>query len=330
MKRIGGLFEQIADRKNMETAFWKAARGKRLRSAVRLFASELDDRLNELVDELQCGSFQFADYTEFQVRDTKSRLIHAPAFRDRVVHHAMINILGPVFELGATYHSYACRQNKGMHAALSQARQWTRQGLWFGKVDVTKFYDSIDQERMRTRLANRFQERAVLELFGKLLDSYAVLPGKGLPIGALTSQYLGNFYLDRYDAIMLESGLCKHFLRYMDDSFIWCSKEKMASIRDLARRTLAACGLEIKDGGQWNRCSLGVPFLGFVVYPDRIRLGKQGRQRLRRKYRNANRNFVNGFVCEQEFQSVCTSLFAHAAHADDIVWRRALLYSRRD
>lgn len=325
MKAVGNLFDRIADRSNLIMAVWAAAREKRDNNDVREFLANIEDHIHQIASSLINGRFEFQAYTAFSVQDTKTRLIQAPTFRDRVVHHAMINITGPIFERGALYHSYACRTGKGQHPALIQARAWTRRHLWYGKLDIRRYYDSVDHDLLRQRLERRFRERRLLNLFDRLLASWCCQPGKGLPIGALTSQYLANFYLDAFDTQMKASGLCPRYVRYMDDIVVWAEQSQFPMIRQLARQSAAALRLEIKHHGEWNQCQYGVPFLGFVIYPDRIRLGRQGRRRLRGKMRTLQRQFHEERISELEYQSRSTSLFAHAQTADDVNWRRTVL-----
>lgn len=323
MKAIGGLFEQITTYPNFLSAFRKAATGKRARTEVLAYGENLSASISNSINDIQKGEYRFSTYTSFSVRDTKSRLIHAPSFHDRVVHHAIINILGPVFEKGALYHSYACRSGKGHHQAIQQAKQWTRQGHWYGKMDVKKFYDSVDHRTLLSSLRRRFRERKLLGLFQSLLASYQTEPEKGLPIGALTSQYLGNFYLDQFDRKMKHTGLVPRYLRYMDDTVVW-SRERPTEIKSLAREYLRELGLTLKNDGEWNQCNHGLPFLGFVIYPNRIRLNRQGRKRLRRKYHEIERLHDN-FGSEKEVQERLTSLFAHACMGNDVKWRATLV-----
>lgn len=325
MRAVGNLFDRIADRSNLITAVWAAAREKRDNKDVREFLAKIEDHINQIASSLINGRFEFQASISFSVQDTKTRLIQAPTFRDRVVHHAIINITGPIFERGALHHSYACRTGKGQHAALIQARAWTRRHLWYGKMDIRRYYDSVDHDLLRQRLERRFRERRLLNLFDRLLGSWSLEGGKGLPIGALTSQYLANFYLDAFDANMKASGECSRYMRYMDDIVVWAESSEMPSIRRLARESAAAQYLEIKHDGEWNQCRYGVPFLGFVIYPDRMRLGRQGRRRLRGKMRTLQRQFREERISELEYQSRCTSLFAHAQTPDDVNWRRTVL-----
>jgi len=329
MKSVGGLFEAIAERGNLGRAVRAAARGKRGRPEVREFLDEAEPELAAMGRELRSGTYTFSGYRTFPVRDTKTREIHAPPFRDRVAHHAIIGVAGPVFERGALTHSYACRTGKGMHAALRQARTWTRRTDWYGKIDVEKFYDSVDHSVLRRLLARRFRERRLLDLFDALLASYETSPGKGLPIGALTSQYLGNFYLDEFDRWMKATGDVPRYVRYMDDVVMWGDRVTLDGLRRRAVDGLAELGLRMKHGGEWNACARGIPFLGFVVYPDRIRTGKQARQRLRRKLGTLERASLAGEIGEAELHDRGQSLFAHVLAADDVNWRRAVIACSR-
>ncbi len=325
MKRTGGLFEQIVDRRNLSWAANRAAQGKRERPEVRDFFANFGCHATEIIGGLQNGTFRFSPYRVFPIRDPKSRTIHAPTFRDRVVHHLIIAATGPVFERGAIQHSYACRAGYGQHAALTQAAQWTRNNEWYLKLDVSKYYDSIPHSLLRTQLARRFRERRVLWIFDRLLDSYSQLPGKGLPIGALTSQYLGNFYLDEFDRWVKQSKRVGRYLRYMDDMVLWGDYELLHVVKQEAPKVFGYLGLSIKRGGELNRCGQGVPFLGFVLYPNRTRLNRSGRRRLRRKWKDVERAFESGKIDDLELQSRTKSLFAHAEFGNDVGWRREVI-----
>ncbi len=320
MKAIGGLFDRITTYDNVASAAWRAAQGKRDRSAVRSFFSRFEENVNRLPRELASGDFRFDGYSAFPIRDPKTRLIHAPSFRDRVAHHALIAVLGPVFEKGAIHHSYACRSGKGQHAALAQVRQWVRRDDAFFKADVAKYYDSIPHALLCQALARRFRERRVLALLDRLLGSYSHHPGHGLPIGALTSQYLGNFYLEPVDHWVQEELGISRYTRYMDDMLLLAEPTRLRAARPALAARLAELGLTVKNGGVLNHAAQGIPRLGFTVYPDRLRLNAQGRRRLRRRFHQIERAGLG----ESELQARITALFAHAQVADDAAWRRVV------
>lgn len=325
MRRIGNLASDLATRDNVLLAVWKATRGRTRQPAVLRLLARLEPLVAELQHALATGHLALGPYAVFEVRDTKRRQIHAPGLRDRILHHALINVLGPVLELGAMPHSYACREGRGQHRALAQARTWTRRTDWYVKVDVQRYFDSIDQALLRDRLGGRFRERAILRLFDQVLDSYHVTPGRGLPIGALTSQYLANFYLDGVDAQLLATGLCSRFLRSMDDLVIWQAPRHVASVQHTLLEALAERHLQPRHGGEVNRCTQGVPLLGFVVYPDRVRLNRLGRRRFRRRYAALHRALARDRVTTPQFLASAESLVAHASIGDDASWLMSVL-----
>lgn len=325
MKRVGRLFDQIASARNLIFASWRASAGKRERASVRSFSSDLESECRQLSHDLRNGSFRFGKYTAFQIQDPKTRTTHAPPFRDRVIHHAILAVAGPVFERGSISHSFACRAGRGQHRALGMLAKWIQPHDWFFKADLRRFYDSIDHERLRILLDRRFRESRLLQLFDRLLESYAHTPGKGLPIGALTSQYLGNFYLDPVDHFAMESLKAARYMRYMDDMLFLDDPGRLKSHRESLAFLLEGLGLEIKNHGILNRCELGVPYLGFVIYPDRTRLNRPGRARLRRRMKSSEREYALGKIDEAELQAKGSALFAHAQYSDDVAWRRTIL-----
>lgn len=328
MKRIGGLFDRIHAAPALAAAAWRAAAGKRSRPEVRAFFADFEAHVAQLGAALRDGSHRFGPYTSFAIRDPKSRTIRAPSFGDRVVHHAMVAAVGPVLERGALPTSHACRVGKGQRAALGLARDRVRHAEAFLKLDVAKLYDSVDHDLLRTALRRRLREERLLALFDRLLASYEASPGKGLPIGALTSQYLGNFYLDGIDRWLAAQPEVMGYQRYMDDMLCFGRFDALRALRRRAIARIACEALRVKDGGVLNRCVLGVPWLGFTLYPDRVRLAAPGRQRLGRRLGALERAFDRGRIGEGELQARATALFAHAQHADDTGFRRALLARR--
>ena len=330
MRRIGNLFSNIFELKVLYRAFWLASRGSSSSKYWQEFGKDIDRNLLQIARQVRSGSYRFGPYEAFDVWDTKSRVIHAPPLRDRVLHHAIIHVTGNAFELSANTRSFACRKYKGVHRALSYAKLATREHAWYGKVDVEKYYDSIDHYLLMEMLRRRFQEKSLLDLFENLLNSYSQLPGKGVPIGALTSQYLGNFYLDPVDRAIDHARLIPMKMRYMDDMLFWGAKQEVLEAKDLVIEELNKIQLRAKHSGEWNQTRQGVPCLGFVIYPNRVRLNKQGRKRLRRRYHQATRQYRRGGIGESQYQAKLTSLFAHALHSNDITWRRNWLSWQRD
>jgi len=172
-------------------------------------------------------------------------------------------------------------------------------------------------------LRRRFRERRLISLFERLISSYETGAGIGLPMGALTSQLLGNFYLDPVDHLIVDRVRPFGYVRYLDDLFVWHhDRRALIEIRGRVAVFLGLLGLKIKNGGQVNRSAEGLPMLGFVVYPNRTRLDRDARVRLRRKCRALERAYR---IEARELQRRSEALFAWAGQADDAAWRRAWL-----
>lgn len=146
MRRVGGLFSIITRFKNLELAARKAAKGKRSRAEVGRFFLELERELFSIQDELVTGSYKPGSYRSIEIREPKPRLIFAAPFRDRVVHHALCNLIEPLFDSRFVFHSYACRKEKGTHRAFEQFRRWSQRYPYVLMGDVRRFFPSIDHE----------------------------------------------------------------------------------------------------------------------------------------------------------------------------------------
>lgn len=304
MKRAKGLYDQIWIYENLLSAFRKAAKGKQARPEVMAFRARLDDQLAQLARDLKNHDLDIGHYRFFKVWDPKPREICAASFPERVLHHAVMNLCEPVLESYAIYDSYACRKGKGNEKALERAQYFSNRFSWYLKLDVKKYFDSIDHAVMMDALKRRFKDRELLDLFEKIIDSYHKLPGKGLPIGNLISQHLANFYLGRFDHWVKEVLLTKGYVRYMDDMVFW-SKEK-SELNALGKRVEgfleAELSLTVKANRQLNRCRYGIPFLGYRVYPWGRRLSVAGLKRFKEKFRAYERRYIKG---EWSMEELC-------------------------
>lgn len=193
MKRAGFLTEQIADTDNLLLAFYKASTGKKMKAEVRRFSSNLSSEIGLLRQEILEGNVRVGDYSYFHIRDPKPRLICAAAFRERVLHHALMNICHPYFERQFIETTYATRPGKGIYQALERTRKAAKRYDFVAKFDFRKYFDSIDHGLLKRRLRRIFKDTRLLAIFDAVIGSYCREEGKGLPIGNLTSQYFANF-----------------------------------------------------------------------------------------------------------------------------------------
>lgn len=228
MKTEKGLHEKICTFDNADTSYHQAAKCKRYSEEVLAFSMSKEDELLRAVDELQTLNYNQGEYTVFKVWEPKERLIMALPFYDRVVQHMIINAIGPVFERGFYYHSYACREGKGMHAASNQLYGWMyelmdRDGLriYAFKGDISKYFASIPHDGLKDEIRRYIGDKNVLRLTDDIIDKNGILPdGVGIPVGNLTSQTFANVYGNRLDKFVKHTLHAPYYIRYMDDFVI--------------------------------------------------------------------------------------------------------------
>lgn len=311
MQRTGKLFERIIDRDNLRSACHKALLGKRSRADARSFTTYLERNLAEMAAQLESGEFPLGRFHQFVIHDPKERIITAPCFAERVLHHAIMNVCEPAFERSLIADTYACRVGRGRLAALDRAQQFASNFPFFLKLDIRKYFDSIPHEVLLARLQRLFKDPRVLTLFGRIIHAFRGNPGVGLPIGSLTSQHFANFYLGALDRFVKEQLRVRGYVRYMDDIALW--GESPAELRV----TLDACRdfltdelwLDLKPA-YWNRTEHGMDFLGCRVFQDRLTLNARSRRRFRRKLRALEAEFHAGQMDERELQQRVTAFVA--------------------
>jgi RNA-directed DNA polymerase len=288
MRRVGHLFERIADFHALREAARRAAAGRRHKPDVAAFLFDEERELLLLQRELRGRTYRPGRFATFVVRDPKRRTISAPPVRDRVVHHALCAAVEPVFERVAIHDSYACRRGKGAHAAVARAQGFARRHGWFLKMDVERFYDSVDHAVLRSRVRRLIKDPDVLWLLDTIIahGPPGAPDGKGLPIGNLTSQHLANLYLAGLDHFVEERLRVEAYVRYMDDLLLLGgSKEELwrwhAAVERFAAEQLR---LRLKARATvLAPVTEGIPFLGLRLWPAVRRLGPRRKRRIARR-----------------------------------------------
>lgn len=279
----------------------------------------LEENIGELAEQLRERAYVPGPYRFFTILDPKERLIAAAPFRDRVAQHALMNILDPLFERVQICHSYACRVAKGTQAAVLRAFRNTKGRRWFLKLDVRRYFDSIDHDVLKGMLARLIGDDAVLYALQAIIDSYRSAPDegrRGLPIGNLTSQYFANHYLAGLDHRVLEVLRIDRYLRYMDDMVLW-SDEKGAlrsAYEDCECYAAETLHLELKPP-ILNRVAAGVPFCGFLIKPRGIFLLEKTKARYRRKQSGLLAAFSQGRIDESAYAERSLASSSHLAVA---------------
>ncbi len=315
---------------NLARAFWRAAKGKRQRPDVVAFASKLDTELACLRGQILAAELPAGAMEVFEIRDPKPRTIHAPCFSQRVLHHALMGLLGPVIERCLVADTFACIVNRGTHAAVFRAREHAQHRAWFVKIDIASYFASIEHVRLLDDLRRRFKHPGVLRLCERILDQHHTSAGRGLPIGALTSQHFANLYLGPLDRFLLEHLRVGAMVRYMDDT-LWWGRER-AELRPQLDEVVAFLaetrGLTVKANWQINRSMHGIPFCGFRVYPYGLRLSQRRQRRYRRARRMWESAYRAGSIDARGLQRGYSSALAITAQADAELWRQRDLERR--
>lgn len=323
MKREGYLIEKIADPDNLRLAYWKARRGKENRPEVTAYRRRLDANLTRLRRELLAGDADVGHYTYFRIFDPKERTICAASFPERVLHHAVMNVCHDSFERFQIFDSYATRPGKGQYAALDRVRGYVSRYRWFCKLDVRKFFDSINHEMLYSRLERKFKDPSLLRVLRSIIDSYEVAPGHGLPIGNLTSQYFANFYLGYADHYIREKLRVPAYVRYMDDMLFW--HDDREAIKRIADRFVSFVETDLcltLKPACINTTDKGVPFLGYVLFPRGVRLNRNSKKRFKRKIKRYGMKLTTGEWSEKDYARHIEPLVAFTRYADALSLRR--------
>nr|VFK11014.1 MAG: Retron-type reverse transcriptase [Candidatus Kentron sp. LPFa]VFK30460.1 MAG: Retron-type reverse transcriptase [Candidatus Kentron sp. LPFa] len=345
MKRIGNLWERITAFDNLYLAWRKARSGKATRPTVTRFELDLERNLLDLQKALRTRTYQPGEYYLFEIYDRKPRVIAAAPFPDRVAHHALMNPIEPVLDRRFIHDCYACRTSKGVHAAVRRYQGWVRRYSYVLKVDVRRYFPSIDHDILKAKLRRRIKDRDVLWLFDTIIDSApntgspgVFFPGDdlvtlmerrcGLPIGNLTSQFLGNLYLDDLDHYLKEVCGVKAYLRYVDDLILLDDdKERLWEVKERIDDFLVKERLRLHpDKVLAQPTALGLDVLGYRVFPDRILLRRDNGYRYRRRLRTMRRDYQQGNITIKDIQASIAAWLGHARHANSLGLCRSVLY----
>jgi len=331
VKRIGYLSEELCSFQNLHKAFRRAFGASGRHQEACEFHFHLEKELLRLKEELEDNTYQPSPYRYFEISDPKKRTISVAPFRDRIVHHALVGILEPVFEKRFIYDSYATRKEKGTHKAIRRAQEFMKKNYFFLKTDVAKYFDSISHDILMELLRTKIKDENVLILAERIIrnsdTSREIQEGVGLPIGNLTSQFFANVYLDPQDHYMKDKLGVKYYIRYMDDMVMFSdSRNELKSLLKQMRFFLRdRLKLVLKERvTQINTRLHGLPFLGFRVFPNLLRIRQENFRRLKGRMRQREKEFENGLISEETFVMSVRSMFEHIGFADSLNLRRSL------
>ena len=317
MKTEKNLFEKICDYNNLKLAFYKASRRKQSSGSYLYFRRYSDTNLELIHKQLSNQTYTIGNYRQFTISDPKERLITAAAFEERIIHHAIINVLELIFEKQFIYHTYACRKGKGTHSAIKYAQKCCANSKYFLKLDVKKYFDNIDHTILKQKLCRIIADDRCLSLLFAIIESYSTSEGKGVPIGNLTSQYFANYYLSGLDHYVLEnlktkSGL-KYYMRYMDDMIIFADtievlRKVFDDVNDYVEKKL---NLMLKPP-IYGSIKNGLPFLGSLIHSDKIVLLREKQRLKKKKIKKIDYLVRTGRITQEKASERITAILATA------------------
>jgi len=331
-KTYKNLYPKIYDFRNLHAAYLKARRGKRYKDDVLSFSAHLEESLIQLQNELIWHTYQTGAYKSFCVYEPKKRLIMALPFRDRVAHHAICNIIEPIWEKRFISDSYACRVEKGTHAGvdrLTRSLRWCRRTwgrTYCFKADVLKYFASIDHNALKKLLRKRIACPDTLGLCDAIIDS--VGDDTGIPIGNLTSQLFANIYLHELDEFVKYTLRERFYVRYMDDFIVLSSdKNHLHAIRKKVEEFLwDKLRLRLNRKTQiFPVKSRGVDFLGYRTWPTHRLIRKSSIKRMKRKLKFINQDYRMGKISLKQIKTSIMSWVAHCKHADTYRLRQKIV-----
>lgn len=307
MKRHGDLWNRIIALDNLYDAYRAARKGKRWQSKVQRFEKNTIANLLQLQVDLDSGHFTTSKYRTKKVWEPKERDIFIlPFYPDRIVQHALLQILIPIWDPLFIEQSYACRPGYGMHAASRLTMRYVRRYRYFFKADVRKFYPSIDHGVLKLVLRKKIKCRKTLALLDNIIDSFP--GGKNTPIGNYTSQWFGNLYMNELDQWLRHSKKVRAYVRYNDDFVIfsddkaWLHKLKADTEQFLAER------LRLKYS-RWFVAPVtqGVDFVGYRHFRSHVLLRKSTATRVKRRVRSLPKRLDRGDITLDQFRSSIAS-----------------------
>jgi len=311
MKRRNFLFKRIVDYSNIRLAFLKTIKGNRSSLAAIDFCRNIDENLAMVRKKLCLLDCGWGNYRSFQITDPKPRIISTAPFVQRIMHHAIMNVLEPIFERPMVYHSYACRKGKGTHAAILYAFKQCKRTPCFLKLDIRKYFDSIDHNILKYQLQRLVKDTRVLYLLNEIIDSYGTEPGKGVPIGNLTSQFFANLYLAGLDHYILEQLKPSAYCRYMDDFVVWAPSmaELKAMLAQISLYVGSDLHLSLKQP-VFGKSIHGLPFLGFLIKEKGIYLLQKSKRRVTKRITEITASLYCCSISEEKAAERVRSAFA--------------------
>lgn len=344
MKSCNNLYNKIHSLDNLKLAFKKARKGKNQKSYVKEFEANLEDNLLQLKTELEALTYKPRPLKTFVIRDPKTRVISASHFRDRIVHHALCNIIEPIFEKIFIHDSYASRKNKGTHAALRRFDEFKRKVSSNGrlvknskdnnmiigyilKADIKHYFASVDHEILIRIIRRRIRDKKILWLIRKILKNHNFKDkNKGIIIGNLTSQLFANLYLNGLDYFAKQKLGAKYYIRYMDDFVLmYKSKETLFEWKEQISKFLKTIKLDLhQEKSKIFSLHKGTNFVGYRVFYHYKLLKKSNLKVIEKRIMKFRELYEKNEISYEKITQSLESWMAYAKYADTYKLRKKI------
>lgn len=329
----GELWGRIISWENLLQAHYAARKGKRYRPETLRFGRNLEENITNIHNHLVWKSWRPSPWRQFWVYEPKSRLIQAPPYADRIVHHALVDVVEPFFEKKMVYHSYACRRDKGTHQAAARVqhdlrvatRNWGR--AYVLQADISKYFPSINHDILIRVLARTIRDPDTLWLCDQIIR-HSGYDHRGIPVGALTSQLFANVYLDQLDHRVKDDWGIRFYTRYMDD-FVIVGRSKR-DLWDLLHRIEAYLTTDLHLTLNPKTCiypATGklVDFVGYRTCTTHVLPRKRNVKRARRLFRVLSKKYRAGEIDMGYIHPRVMSFLGYVKHCDASRTTRAVL-----
>ena len=307
MKRYGNLYSKIINIDNIKLAYIKARKGKRWQNTIKKFELNLEDNLKKIQEILTNKTYKTSEYIIKTIYEPKERLIYKLPFSpDRIVQHAIMNIIEPIWESFFISDSYACRKNKGIHSGSRKTMEFIRRNRYCLKCDISKFYPSINHDVLYKIICRKIKDKDVLLIFKNIIDSIG--EKTNVPIGNYTSQWMGNLYLNELDQRVKHTYKIKDYIRYCDD-FLLFSNDKIELkniLIDMEKYIFDELKLKLSKKDIFP-VSRGVDFLGYRHFKEYILLRKSTTKRVKKRLKRLPYLYKKGDITKEQYRSSLAS-----------------------
>jgi retron-type reverse transcriptase len=282
------LINLVVDDNNLRLAYKQARKNKRYKKDVLIFKERLEYNLQQIKKEILDKTYEIGEYRNFKIYIPKEREISALPFKDRVVQHALCNIIEPLFNKYMFPCSYACRKGMGTHRCMFKAKQiiqsvFKNKECYYLKIDFKKFFPSIDRSVLYQEINRKIKDKHILWLLNKIIPP----TGTGIPIGNLTSQLFANVYGTIFDRFIKQSLRVKYYVRYMDDSVIFSeNKSYLKILKNIIEEFIHIKLKMIFSKWYIENIHKGLNFVGYRIFKNKVLIRKSSVIRCKRKIKS--------------------------------------------